>query len=119
MLPNRFNDDEKLYRAVLPKNEFWKTDGTLSSAAFKDKNGVSVERGYYRPDEEVAEDMLQRLQGNIVSITVKNCNDVKALVLYKPSAVSEYHSEIHSSETKILLTDSQRKRLASCAKILK
>ncbi len=119
MLPNNFCDNEKLYRAVLPSEEFWKADGSLSSAAFRDRRGLSVDRGYYRPDHEVVENMLQRLKGDIVSVTVKDCNNVQALVLYKPSRENIYHSEIHSNNTRILLTDSQRKRLAISAKILK
>ena len=42
-----FDMYERLYRAVYPPNImplFWKEDGQLSSAAFKDKKGLSVER---------------------------------------------------------------------------
>ena len=34
--------DERLYRAVRPDSLFWKVNGTLSSAAFKDKKGLSA-----------------------------------------------------------------------------
>lgn len=43
-----FPDEEKLYRAVFPESYmqmFWKRDGTVSSAAFADREGLSVERG--------------------------------------------------------------------------
>ncbi len=54
---DEFNDDEKLYRAVYPPeifDLFWKKDGTLTSAAFRDKRGLSVERGFYREDDNAA-----------------------------------------------------------------
>ena len=43
---NTFSDCEKLYRAVFPTSYiqmFWKKDGTISSAAFSDREGLSVE----------------------------------------------------------------------------
>ena len=51
---------------------FWRKDGTVSSAAFTDKQGLSVERGDFREDENVIEEMrkffcmavLYRLQLN-------------------------------------------------------
>lgn len=45
---NTFSDCEKLYRAVFPASYiqmFWKKDGTISSAAFSDREGLSVEEG--------------------------------------------------------------------------
>ena len=49
---------------------FWRKDGTVSSAAFTDKQGLSVEEGF-REDENVIEEMrkffmavLYRLQLN-------------------------------------------------------
>ena len=51
-MDNIFRIDEKLYRAVYPPevmDMFWKRDGSVSSAAFEDRNGLSVDRGDYRP----------------------------------------------------------------------
>lgn len=39
-----FYNNEKLYRAILPIEPFKKSDGSISSAAFKDKNGLSVDK---------------------------------------------------------------------------
>lgn len=36
---------------------FWKKDGTISSAAFSDREGLSVERGNFRDDKDVIEEM--------------------------------------------------------------
>lgn len=115
-----FPNGEKLYRAVYPESYmqmFWKKDGTISSAAFTDKNGLSVERGNFRGDKQVIEEMQKFFQGCIISLTVEQCKDADAIVKYKPSNRSQYHSEIHGSETIPLLSKSQRKRLASSAKI--
>lgn len=43
---NIFSDYEKLYRAVSPESYiqmFWRKDGTVSSATFTDREGLSVE----------------------------------------------------------------------------
>ena len=55
-MDNTFPNCEKLYRAVFPESYmqmFWRKDGTVSSAAFTDKQGLSVERGDFREDENV------------------------------------------------------------------
>lgn len=114
-MDDTFDKAEKLYRAVYPpscNNMYWKEDGSLSSAAFADQHGLSVDRGYNRTSEEVVDDMKSRFSGCIVSVTVQDCNEVNALVKYKPSRTNIYHSEIHSNENVILLTKSQRRKLA-------
>ena len=72
-MDNTFPNCEKLYRAVFPESYmqmFWRKDGTVSSAAFTDKQGLSVERGDFREDENVIEcanffmAVLYRLQLN-------------------------------------------------------
>lgn len=110
-----FTEKEKLYRAVFPETLrplFWKKNGRVSSAAFKDKNGLSVERGNFRLDKDVIQDMKEYFTGSIISVTVGQCREVNAVVKYLPSARSKYHSEIHSSSEKMLLTDRQAKYLA-------
>lgn len=119
-MDNTFPDCEKLYRAVFPESYmqmYWRKDGTVSSAAFIDEEGLSVERGNFREDKSVIEEMQKFFKGCIISLTVEQCKDVNAIVKYKPSKRSAYHSEIHGSEEKPLLSRSQRKKLASAAKI--
>lgn len=89
----------------------------FSSAAFTDKQGLSVERGDFREDENVIEEMRKFFHGCIISLTVEQCRDVDAVIKYKPSKRSEHHSEIHGSEEVPLLSKSQRKKLAERAKI--
>ena len=120
-MDNKFASTEKLYRAVYPPEVmemFWKKDGTLSSAAFSDANGLSVDRGYNRSDSEVVLDMTKRFTGRIVSLYVKNCLDIGAVVKYLPSKSNRYHSEIHGSESTALLSKSQRLFLAGRAVIV-
>lgn len=116
-MDDNFKPEESLYRAVIPGDMYWKNDGTLSSAAFLDGNGLSVDRGDFRPDSEVVEFMHRHLRGAIVSFEVKDCNQVNALVRYLPSRSNKYHSEVHGNGRK-KLSDSQRKYLARHAKIV-
>lgn len=120
-MDDHFENTEKLYRAVYPPEVadiFWKRDGSISSAAFADPKGLSVDRGNYRRDDEVLTDMRSRFSGHIISLYVKNCTDVQACVKYLPSKADPYHSEIHGSITSALLTKSQRRYLARHALIL-
>ncbi len=113
---NTFDAREKLYRAVYPPEImeiFWKRDGSISSAAFADPKGLSVDRGDSRTDDDVVTDMQQRFHGHILSLYVKNCLDIGAVVRYQPSKQNPYHSEIHGSEKTPLLSKTQRRFLAN------
>lgn len=111
-----FDDNECLFRAVLPIEVFWK-DGRPSSAAFKDKNGLSVDRDGGRNTSEAIECVKNNLQGNIVSLLVLQCKDINAYVTYVPIKDNPFHSEIHGNIEKRKLSDSQAKKLAKCCKI--
>ena len=66
-MDSTFRNDEMLYRAVYPPDKvamFWKRNGLLSSAAFKDRKGLSVERGYYRSEFDVIESMAGFFEGD-------------------------------------------------------
>ncbi len=120
-MDNNFEKTEKLYRTVYPPeiaDIFWKTDGSVSSAAFADPNGLSVDRGDYREDRDVISDMRRRFKGHIISLYGKNCYDTSAIVRYLPSKSNMYHSEIHGSESSVLLSKSQRRFLAQRAVVL-
>lgn len=117
-MDNTFDDAERLYRAVYPPSHpglFWKKDGKVSPSAFADPKGLSVERGYYRKSEEIVEKMKKTFAGCIVSLSVRNCRDVGAVVKYLPSKDNKYHSEVHSSDDVVLLSKSQRFHLAEVA----
>ncbi len=113
-MPFEFDEMELLLRAVWPANQrpnFWR-NGKLSSAAFKDKNGLSVNRVYDQSLQESINFIRKTLTGVIVSLTVKDCNTVQAYVKYCPSSTNKYHSEIHGSKTEIMLSDTQALSLA-------
>lgn len=120
---NDFPDlQEKLFRAVYPvskRPDFWKKNGTLSSAALKDKNGLSVVRTGDRQEIDGLEEVKRKFKGHIISLKVKDCNEVKALIrLDNPfNPKNPYHCEIHGSLTEIELSDEQCKRLARKAEI--
>ena len=111
-MDSTFEKKEKLYRAVLPRFIYDKMDGRISSAAFKDAKGLSVDRGYHRADSVVIDAMRKRLRGSIVSVTVGQCFEINAIVKYCPSPINIYHSEIHGGTDRIVLSSSQSKRLA-------
>jgi len=121
-MTNHFPEEEQLYRAVYPpevNKMFWKDDNHVSSAAFLDKKGLSVERGNFRSDKDVVNDMRKNFMGAIVSITVKLCHQTDATVLYKPTKRSIYHSEIHGTTKNIVLNPNQRRFLSENCCIVK
>lgn len=121
-MDNTFYGDEILYRAVLPperRDMFWKKNGQVSSAAFYDPCGLSVERGYYRETKDIIEGMRRNFIGPIVSVSVQDCRNADIVVKYLPSERSEYHSEVHGSESEKLLNRKQRIYLAAHVKIEK
>lgn len=112
---DEFNDDEKLYRAVYPASRakrLWQKNGKISSAAFKDPRGCSVERARKRINEDVIKSVKEKLEGCVVSVTVLKCKEVDACVKYKPTKKNDYHSEIHKSMIEIELTDGQAVKLS-------
>ena len=110
-MDDRFANNEKLYRAVYPPevaDMFWRKDGTVSSAAFADAKGLSVDRGDYRDDTDVVADMSKRFTGRIIRLYSKNCYDIGAVIKYLPSKNNLYHSEIHGSNSSVILSKQQR-----------
>ena len=61
---------EKLYRAVLPYEPFIKEDGTISSAAFKDSQGLSVDRQMHRENKELSRLQLITVIRNLLDIFI-------------------------------------------------
>lgn len=118
---NSFEESESLYRAVYPpevNRMFWKDEEHVSSAVFLDKKGLSVERGNFRSDEEVINNMKKTFIGKIISVTVGQCLEVNASVLYKPTKRSAYHTEIHGNKRHIILSPSQRRFLSRNCRII-
>ena len=96
LLPETFEREEQLLRAVLPADrrpDYWKGN-RLSSAVFKDKKGLSVERTYDRSLEASVQFMRGHLSGNIASVTVGDCESTDAVVVYLPSL----HNKMDSTD---------------------
>lgn len=121
-MTEQFDIYERLYRAVYPPEimpMFWKENGEISSAVFKDKRGLSVERAGDRDEDKVINDMHLFFYGTLISIMAGDCFGCNAVLKYLPTRRSEYHSEIHGGEDRILLSQSQCKYLAKRASIYK
>lgn len=120
-MTEQFDTFERLYRAVYPPNImplFWKENGELSSAVFKDKNGLSVERAGGRDENTVVDNMRLYFYGYIISVLCRDCDACNAVVKYLPTNRSKFHSEIHGSNEVKLLSQSQCKHLARVANII-
>lgn len=114
-----FGKEEYLLRAVFPESkrpDYW-SNGHLSSAAFKDSKGLSVDRTGTRSLHDSVECIRKHLNGFIVSLTVTACYSVHAELIYLPSASNPFHSEIHGSKTQIELTPYQAFFLSRKARI--
>ena len=119
-MTERFELNEKLYRAVYPPEimpMFWKENGELSSAVFKDKNGLSAERAGGRDENAVVTAMRLFFYGAIFSITAGDCRSCDAIIKYLPTQRSMFHSEIHGSKDRKMLSQSQCKYLAKRATV--
>ena len=101
---------EYLLRAVdLPgrRPDYWEPDGRISTAAFKDDRGLSVDRTGERSLEDSVEYASSHLRGVIASVAATDCQKVETKLFYKPSKSNPYHTEIHQSSTTIELSPIQ------------
>lgn len=101
MMAASFSDDERLLRAILPPDErpeFWEPDGGLSAAAFKKRDGLSVDRTKGRTVKESAVFMRHNgLRGLIALLRPGDCGEAGVRLLERPSRGNPYHCEIHGS----------------------
>ena len=90
-MSNRTNNAENVYRAIHPHRNFIKADGGISSAAFKDPKGLSVEQGLGRSDRDVVAHIRQtKLQGKVAKISVEVCDNAN-ITIYDDKAKNVYH----------------------------
>ena len=111
---DNFSAGEYLYRGL---HQLWlKDDNSVSSAAFKDSGGVSVDRAGGRPEKDCIDRMAGALP-TIIGLSKLTCGDVVdcgALPRYLPLKENVYHSEIHDSEEQVQIKkNSKAKKLAS------
>lgn len=117
-IPQIINDNEYLYRGIIEK--FWDfKNNRVSSAAFKDSKGVSVDRSADRAECDCIT-YLQKKK-HFFAITKIQVIEVKkndAVVKYCPLSDNPYHSEIHNSEDKVSLTKGKASRISRTSKVV-
>ena len=87
MKKDKIEDGEILYRAVNRYPQYWKEDKkSVSSALFKDKNGVSVVRDGNRAPNDIFEVLRNKMPKTVavVDICAKNAREVKVHLVPKP-----------------------------------
>lgn len=118
-MDERFLDREHVLRAVRFDERFWTEDGRLTSAAFKDERGTSVDRTGDRGIDESVRAMRERgLRGAIASVSVPECREHEVHLVWKPGRPphgNRFHSELHGSETVVPMSRRQLRKLARCA----
>jgi hypothetical protein len=119
MIPNEIENEEFLYRRILNIPNYWKPETNRhSSAAFKQSNGLSVDRSHTREDSDIIELLKNTNMKNIKAIAkikCETCISILTFPIYKPEADNIYHSEIHNSNSIVLLTNKQSKNLSDLA----
>mgnify|MGYP000046163122 CR=1 FL=1 len=118
-MEKKVEDSENLFRAIRPDDMFWKNEEKtkLSSAAFKDRNGLSVDRQGTRTEEESIQKIKNSFTGKIAYTAAGVCYSNGIMVDYCPTEENLYHCEIIRNHEKKLLSKSQAKFLADCFKI--
>lgn len=111
--------DEHLYRGL---HKLWiEDDNSVSSAAFKDSGGVSVDRDGGREENECVDRMVNALS-KIEGVGKMSCRDVEscdAVVEYNPTNDNEYHSLVKDSADQLVIkSKSKARKLASKCKIV-
>ena len=123
-------------RRVNDKPQFFHSDGTVSSALFKDSKGVSVDKDHYRLIEEIVsdEERLNEYYNDIAVKEGKQKNKLKALVtidkivcdslsiFVKDDPIPEiniHHCLLLKNNEEISLSNRQAKELAMASVCIK
>lgn len=118
MLNDFIDDAEFLYKRIPSNPNNWK-DGRITSAVFKDSRGLSVDRQHTREDENVVK-FLKESFSNIVAIAkvkAEVCREVATYPVYKPVEGNIFHSEIHDSVDKVVISGAKAKKLSTLASV--
>ena len=111
-------DGEYLYRGIT--NKQWDfVNNRITSAAYKDSLGVSVDRSGDRDEESCVSHLLQNKPfiaiGRLMAGFVRESG---LLVKYDPTEENEYHSEIRHSENRAELTTGQSRKMSRSATVV-
>jgi len=97
------DDDEELFRGIPPVPSHWKTsEDRPSSAVFKDKNGLSVDRDGDREDDQIVSVLEDRWSKNhgAVAVTAESCRETEAVPVGDPIDGNPYHGLVYGSGEK-------------------
>ncbi len=116
-----FDDNENLYRAVLPGDTYWKADGSISSGVFKDAKGLSTDRALRRPLDACVNFLDSHLTkpSGIIAFTVNICLAKEIIPKHDPIESNVYHTLVLGSESRNVLSGSQAKFLAKNVQIIR
>ena len=110
-ISEEISEEENLFRGIHP-SQWDEANLRPSSAAFKDRKGLSVDRCNMRSDSEAINHLLaSKPFRGIVKFGVIYALDLPSQVLYKPLADNVFHSEMHDLQ-KLELSRGKAKRLA-------
>jgi len=115
MLTNQFDPDENLFRAIKNFPNWWDEETNRpTSAAFKDSNGVSIDRQGERPIDEAKNTLLNRFDAlkAIVYISSRESISNDAYPHYNPVDNNEFHSLLKQPDGSIPLTPKIAKKLS-------
>ena len=110
MLSDSILDSEWLYRAINPM--YFREVG-FSTAAFKDKNGASVDRDGGRTEPDIIHALLADfLHGwGVARVLAKVCRTCDTYPVALPLPDNPYHAGIHQSKDRVRLSDGRIKCL--------
>lgn len=111
---SEIQDQESLFRHF-HFLQWHTTENRLSTAAFQQSNGTSVDREGERSEDEIISDFRKRpnlSQIGIAKLTAIDCREVDAVVLPAPEPENKYHAQIQKNETTPKITRGQANRLS-------
>lgn len=109
-------ESETLYRAVRAWPKYWKENGRLSPAAFKDSKGLSVDRDGDRNEKKVVHDFRKRkFEGTLISVGARECIELNVYLKPKPKKWP-YHVLVLDSQNEIVISDEKCDKLRQIAK---
>ena len=122
MLSDEILDHEALYRSVPSRPSHWVIgEGCPTSAVFKDKRGVSVDRDGGREEQAIIQSFVDRkgAEAGLIAVTARQCRDCNTNPFSKPLDENPYHAEIHNIGSKVELSRGKAKALADRSRIVR
>lgn len=115
-LSDEIEGSETLYRAIPSKPNFWDAEENCpTSAVYKDKRGLSVDRCGQRTDKDLIEVWAERRPNyGLLRLPAQECMNSGVQLLVTPEDDNPYHAEIHGAD-KPLLKKREIRALQECA----